>query len=63
MSISYSDIQRQAIMTADEFLGAALEATKRRGLKPDPLILAAFMKAASDDYSTMVGVKLSEEKI
>lgn len=63
MALSYSDIQRQAILTAEDFLQAALRAAKEHNLKPDPVLLAAFMRAASDDYATMVSVKLAEENV
>jgi hypothetical protein len=57
MSITYEALFRQSTMSADELLGAAVHRIDELGLKRDPRVIAAYMRAASADFALMVEAK------
>ena len=57
MSVTYETLFRQSTMSADEVLGAAVHRIDELGLKRDPRIIAAYMRAASADFALMVKAK------
>ena len=61
MSITYEDLFRQSMMSADDMMGAAVRRIDDLGLERDPRLIAAYMEAASADFDVMVQVKLLDD--